>query len=84
MSTKGRGVSGWELHPLPDPLRPADLAGAVSWLLGRATEVLRLDLAVDGPYPLAWAAAQALRNRVRFRFHHYDALGKTYTPWFEG
>ena len=85
LSTKDREVEGWELHKLPDPMTPADLAEeAISWLVGRAAELESLDLAVAGPYPLAWAAAQVLRNWKHARCFHWDTSRSSYELWFEG
>jgi hypothetical protein len=84
LTTKGRGAEGWEMHEVSDPMRPSDLAAEIAWLLETAATVSSLDLAVDGPYPLAWAAVQALKNHKAIRFFHFEKSTGTYHLWFEG
>lgn len=81
LTTRGAMAPGWKSEPLPNPLTARDLAEIVPRVVGCAARASRVDLAFDGPYPLAWAVAQALSNRASVRYFHRLESGE-YQLWF--
>ena len=79
-----RPVEGWEMFTVTptgnEDLRPASLPRIVSDLQREVANATALDVAIEGPYPLAWAVAQGLRHVKKTDFYHWT--GSTYERWF--
>ncbi len=89
LTTRKRSSKGWgSLDVIPTKsgaqrASPVDVPGALARLLSAVEEHRALDLACDGPWPVAWSAATALRN-VRDPVRFFDWQGHHYADGFTG